>query len=716
MITFSHTLKRYCFTLLFCIISIQVYAQNPVTKGQWYIIESYQKNHVLQVQAPYENNGIAITLAKRTNQNNQLFRFEEVGNGFYIIRSKQHNKVFDIRGGSREDYAILQVWDMANVENQKFKLNLATGNGHYYINAKHSNKSLVVDAGYPIGSTIKQKSVNGLSNAMFKFIPQKSIKPTPSPVNITKQPKLISPVTGQVIENKKGVIIKFSWEKVPNATQYQLYVEHKNKKDKLLNSLFNENYYNFTLTKAIDASLAKDAWGWWVRAKVGNTWGKWSKPNTLYFKDSKPTPAIVTLNSPQTNATLANGQENNSTKYSWNFDWTDTPNAQQYEILVSHPSNAGKSFRKTVSTSEYKLVQRNHRTSAELLGWSWKVRPIVNGVYGQWSTTRKFTVDQPGKQAKPTPSIDFVTQSKNSFSKVWKNKHFAKISNKISSKNTLGGYNMNSKKFAMNATNTDWHVRSIGNNRFLLQVFINGKFWSLAAANDNKGNVILANNNKNDTFQQWEITQQTDGYYKIINIGMKQEKYRIDDTLFYDSKNNDFFVSKWQEGKTANGLWYFDAKQQIKIKNDPLENRSFKISSVVNNKQICLGYVWTSDATGHNELGFCNNNDKSTLFSFQKTLRNTYLIKVRKLSSKDEWNYLKGDLGEQEIERHKDAPIIKEYGFEWNIINRGNGQYMIFNVDSGKAIELIQRSNGFPREFIEFKTATNKRTQYFRLN
>ncbi len=710
MILFSRSLKQYCFTVLLCLITLQLYAQKPVTEGQWYVIESYKKSRVLQVQTPYQNNGIAVILAKRTNQNNQLFRFEDIGNGFYLIRSKQNNKVFDIRGGSQQNYAVLQVWDQANVENQKFKLNLATANSQYYIVAKHSRKSLVVDAAFPIGSTIKQQQVDGLANAMFKFVPQNPVNPTPKPAKVV----LNKPVTGQVITNKVGAIIQFDWKAVANANEYQLLVEHKNKKDKLLNTLTRNSNYQLKLSSPINKTLAKDAWGWWVRAKVGNTWGAWSKPNTVYFKTPPTINNIPKLLKPAANTTLANGMQNNSISYTWYFDWANVPNAQQYEILISHPTNAGKSLRKTVTKSEYKLVQKHHKSSAELLGWSWKVRAIINGSYTNWSISQKFTVHKP--KINPTPSVNFVTQSKNSFTKAWKNRHFAKFSNKVNNRKTLTGYDMTSKKFAMNASYQNWRIKSLGNNTYQLQVEVNGKFWSLAAANDRKGNVQIVANNRNDKMQQWQITQQADGYYKITNIGMKLNAYASDDTLFYDGKNNELFVSKWKEGKTVNGRWYFDAKQPINIKPDPLENRTFKMASVVNGKEICMGYVWTSDATGYNTLGFCNSNNSRTIFRFEKTIYGNYLIKIKKSEDhNNKWNYLSNNFELQEIDYYKDAPISKNYSLYWKLIPRGNRQYAIVEVDTNKAIELIQHASGFPREFIELKSFANKRTQYFKL-
>ncbi|MEM6685337.1 MAG: RICIN domain-containing protein, partial [Bacteroidota bacterium] len=454
MITFSHSLKHYCFSLLFCIISIQVYAQNPVKDGQWYTIESNQRGLVLQVQPPYENNGVAVILAKRTRQDNQLFRFEAIGNGYYKIRSKKHNKCFDIRGGSMENGGVLQVWDQANVENQKFKLDRATADNQYYITAKHSNKSIAAAASFPRGSTITQQYADGLANAMFKFIPHKPRPPKPTKPS---KPTLLSPVSGKKVENKKGSVITFVWNKVPNASSYQLIVQHKSQKNTLFNNSVNGTRFSYTMENPIEASLANDQWRWWVRAKKGNTWSEWSTPNMLFFTTPKRT--SITLTSPFQNGMLPNGIENTNTSYTWNFDWLDVPNAEQYEILISHPNDASKSLHTSTPVSYYQLTQRVHYKNNELRGWNWKVRVFRNGSYSQWSTPRTFNVIQNKQPNNPTPVVvtdNFATESSKNFNKAIKNNFAVELTNKVNNRSTSLGYNVQQNLFKMNEFFKNW--------------------------------------------------------------------------------------------------------------------------------------------------------------------------------------------------------------------------------------------------------------------
>jgi hypothetical protein len=715
MIQLSFTLKKYSVALLFFMIFTSIYTQNPVRKGQWYIIESYQKGRVLQVQPPYENNGVAVTLAQRSNQNNQLFRFEEIGNGFYIIRSKEQNKVLDIRGGSQENNAILQVWNQANVENQKFKLNLATGDNQYYITAKHSNKSISAAAGFPIGSIIVQKYADGLANAMFKFIPQNS--PKPKPVVKSTKPTLLSPASGQVVENKKGNSIQFSWNRVPNATSYQLIVQHTNQKNTLFDYAINGTSYKYVIAKPIDVKLTKGDWRWWIRAKIGNKWGEWSKPNLITF--TTPIRADITLYAPQTNALLANGNENKRTSYTWNFDWADVPNAEQYEIYIIHPNDHKKSFIQNTPVSKYQLVQRQPRTNTELNGWKWKVRAFINGSYREWSATRTFNVVSATKRNKPKPpppvvTDNFKTQSAADFNKALKNNFAFEFTNKVNNRSTALGFNVQKKHFKMGEFFKNWRVKYVRPGMYQLQVEIDGKFWSLASEGNERGDVKLAVDDRNDTYQLWKIEQQSDGYYKIINVGNKNNDRIYADTLFYSTKNEDFFLSVWKPEKSKNGRWYFDTKKPVYIKRTTLESRTFGMNAP-NGKRVCLAYVWTSDATGHYTLSFCRN-DENTRFKFERTTNGLYMIKVKTSNTVDKkWFYLNENLELLEIEKYKDAPINREYGMYWNIINRGNGEYSFQNIDTKRVWEYKTRNYGTQREYIEFNKLANKREQYFKL-
>ena len=83
-------------------------------------------------------------------------------NGTYIIKSALDTKyVFDIVDGSKNSYANLQLYQNANVWQQKFQITYL-GDGYYSIFAVHSNKSLdVADGRKTSGTNVRQYSSNG---------------------------------------------------------------------------------------------------------------------------------------------------------------------------------------------------------------------------------------------------------------------------------------------------------------------------------------------------------------------------------------------------------------------------------------------------------------------------------------------------------------------------------------------------------------------------
>jgi hypothetical protein len=92
------------------------------------------------------------------------------------------------------------------------------------------------------------------------------------------------------------------------------------------------------------------------------------------------------------------------------------------------------------------------------------------------------------------------------------------------------------------------------------------------------------------------------------------------------------------------------------------------------------------------------------------------MIKVKTSNTVDKkWFYLNENLELLEIEKYKDAPINREYGMYWNIINRGNGEYSFQNIDTKRVWEYKTRNYGTQREYIEFNKLANKREQYFKL-
>ena len=115
-------------------------------------------------------NGTNIQMCDSNGLNAQKFVFKEVEkiqgeqtlpDGTYIIRSSiNKGYVFDVSGGSKDNYANIQLWNECPVPQQRFKLKYLD-NGYYRITATHSGKALdVKDASTQKGANVQQYQSN----------------------------------------------------------------------------------------------------------------------------------------------------------------------------------------------------------------------------------------------------------------------------------------------------------------------------------------------------------------------------------------------------------------------------------------------------------------------------------------------------------------------------------------------------------------------------
>tara|TARA_R110000868_G_scaffold304437_21_gene565404 strand:+ start:36335 stop:37777 length:1443 start_codon:yes stop_codon:yes gene_type:complete len=215
-----------------------------------------------------------------------------------------------------------------------------------------------------------------------------------------------TPVNGLIMNHGVGVTWDFDWPDIPNATRYQILIENANKEDRLVNTYVSTSNFSYTFTKDLTARAMERPWGWWVRAGNSTTWGEWSSPHTIYLEEKIPAPTIY---HPQTSALLSSVSPNNSTNYTWTFDWSDIPGAQTYEIRLNNPSQQNV-FDYHVRESKYVYNQTVPILSSNLNGWSWQVRAAVDGKIGLWSELFYFNVE-PARTVVTVPNPNFPTQN-----------------------------------------------------------------------------------------------------------------------------------------------------------------------------------------------------------------------------------------------------------------------------------------------------------------
>ncbi len=125
--------------------------------GYFYIISKCNGLY-LDVNEAIAENGSNIQVYEGNGSNAQKFKFTKntdiethklpEGDGTYIISTALNkDKVLDVSGGSTSNGANIQLWEEANVKQQKFKLTYNASTKTYTITATHSNKVLDVYCG-----------------------------------------------------------------------------------------------------------------------------------------------------------------------------------------------------------------------------------------------------------------------------------------------------------------------------------------------------------------------------------------------------------------------------------------------------------------------------------------------------------------------------------------------------------------------------------------
>ncbi len=136
------------------------------------------------------------------------------------------------------------------------------------------------------------------------------------------------------------------------------------------------------------------------------TWTAWKGNNppdeaTLARLTAAPKrsgPSLVKLISPAPGDVLANGCENFKKPMVWEFRWSEVPRAQQYHIYVIHESARNPVLDKSdIRDTSFAKSDKGYIPLQNLEGWKWKVRPMVGGVWKDWSDEQTFNVEPPNK-------------------------------------------------------------------------------------------------------------------------------------------------------------------------------------------------------------------------------------------------------------------------------------------------------------------------------
>jgi len=147
-------------------------AKTPLpTPGKYYYLTAKVSGKVLDVEASSTSNGGNIYQFTKSGQDNQQWKLEDAGNGYYYLIAKHSGKVAvaDYKGVTGKNLNNVVQYDKVGAEEQKWKLEDA-GDGYFCLVNKATGKLLdVLGGGKDDRVNVQQCERNGTDAQKWKF-------------------------------------------------------------------------------------------------------------------------------------------------------------------------------------------------------------------------------------------------------------------------------------------------------------------------------------------------------------------------------------------------------------------------------------------------------------------------------------------------------------------------------------------------------------------
>ncbi|MBR8833246.1 MAG: RICIN domain-containing protein [Stigonema ocellatum SAG 48.90 = DSM 106950] len=149
-------------------------AQTPLPiPGKYYYLTNKKSGKVVDVEGASTADGANIQQFSKADVDQQKWALEDAGDGSYFLVSKKSNKVVGVAGGVTGNTADgangIQWTKTANANDQKWKLEDA-GDGYFYLVNKNSGKVLEVAGGSLVDKgNIQQYTKNQTDGQKWKF-------------------------------------------------------------------------------------------------------------------------------------------------------------------------------------------------------------------------------------------------------------------------------------------------------------------------------------------------------------------------------------------------------------------------------------------------------------------------------------------------------------------------------------------------------------------
>jgi predicted alpha-1,6-mannanase (GH76 family) len=158
--------------------SLRVRPNGDQTLSGIYELQNRNSNLYIDVSGGPSSTGDGVNIHQwsLTQNTNQQFLVEHVGDGAYKITAIHSGKALEINSSGKENGINVQQWNYFGFNNQQF-IAVSTGDGFYKLIAKHSGKLIEV-AGFNTsnGGTVQQWDNLNQSSGMWKLV-------RPTPVN-----------------------------------------------------------------------------------------------------------------------------------------------------------------------------------------------------------------------------------------------------------------------------------------------------------------------------------------------------------------------------------------------------------------------------------------------------------------------------------------------------------------------------------------------------
>ena len=117
-----------------------------VDDGTYYIVSAIDSNYVLDIAAASREDRANVQIWQRANVSQQRFKIEYLNNGYYRITSENSGKVLDVNNGGNYDGVNVQQFSYNGTDAQLWQIK-DLGNGYYSFISKCNGKYLDVLSG-----------------------------------------------------------------------------------------------------------------------------------------------------------------------------------------------------------------------------------------------------------------------------------------------------------------------------------------------------------------------------------------------------------------------------------------------------------------------------------------------------------------------------------------------------------------------------------------